>query len=84
MFSIKSIVLLGNLIDKNPEMCGTLFGIFLCCHYIINGNAIMSLISITIIKVFVSSLANVATLILLEIPIKSITFGYVSKFHVIY
>ena len=81
-FPLNLIVLLGNLIDKNSEMCGTLFGIFLCCHYIINGNAIMSLISI--IKVFVSSLANVATLILLEIPIKSITFGYVSKFHVIY
>ena len=74
MFSIKSIVLLGNLIDKNPEMCGTLFGIFLCCrHYIINGNAIISLISI--IKVFVSSLAIVATLILLEIPIKGLCHG---------
>ena len=73
MFSIKSIVLLGNLIDKNPEMCGTLFGIFLCCHYIINGNAIISLISI--IKVFVSSLAIVTTLILLEIPIKGLCHG---------
>ena len=37
-FPLNLIVLLGNLIDKNSEMCGTLFGIFLCCHYIINGN----------------------------------------------
>ena len=81
-FPLNVIVLLGNLIDKNSEMCSTLFGIFLCCHYIINGNAIISLISI--IKVFVSSLAIVATLILLEIPIKCVTFGYISKFHVIY
>ena len=81
-FPLNVIVLLGNLIDKNSEMCSILFGIFLCCHYIINGNAIISLISI--IKVFVSSLAIVATLILLEIPIKSVTFGYISKFHVIY
>ena len=81
-FPLNVIVLLGNLIDKNSEMCSTLFDIFLCCHYIINGNAIISLISI--IKVFVSSLAIVATLILLEIPIKSVTFGYISKFHVIY
>ena len=81
-FPLNVIVLLGNLIDKNSEMCSTLFGIFLCCNYIINGNAIISLISI--IKVFVSSLAIVATLILLEVPIKSVTFGYISKFHVIY
>ena len=72
-FPLNLIVLLGNLIDKNSEMCGTLFGIFLCCHYIINGNAIISLISI--IQVFVSSLAIVATLILLEIPIKGLCHG---------
>ena len=81
-FPLNLIVLLGNLIDKNSEMCSTLFGIFLCWNYIVNGNATISLISI--IKVFVSSLAIVATLILLEIPIKSVTFGYISKFHVIY
>ena len=80
-FPLNVIVLLGNLMDKNSEMCNTLFGIFLCCNYIINGNAIISLISV--IKVFVSSLAIVPTLILSEIC-KSVTFGYISKFHVIY